>query len=174
MTDKIHHYEVSVIWTGNKGNGTQTYQGYERTLEIVAPGKPAIPGTSDPALRGDPKRWSPEELLVASVSACHKLWYLALCAQDGVVVIAYEDNAEGFLAEEPCGSGQFTSIILRPHITISAQSSEVKALSIHQTAHKMCFIARSMNFPLSIEPVIIKGAVKLRQEFGSSRMARTA
>lgn len=156
MTEKTHHYDVHVRWTGNTGNGTSTYAGYERAYEISAPGKPIIAGSSDPSFRGDKQCWNPEELLVASLSACHKLWYLGLCAQAGIVVTAYEDIAAGAMHEEPNGAGQFSEVVLKPRVTISAHCDEAKALAMHHKAHEMCFIARSMNFPVRHEPLIIK------------------
>lgn len=156
MKEKQHHYKIRVVWTGNKGSGTQNYQTYERAHEIIAPDKPIIAGSSDPSFRGDKSRWNPEELLLASLSACHKLWYLGLCAQAGVVVMAYEDNAEGFMTEEASGAGQFTSVVLKPHVTIAAGSDAEKAVELHHKAHEMCFIARSVNFPVLNQPVISK------------------
>lgn len=154
MPDKSHHYKVQVVWTGNKGSGTNSYQSYERAHEISAPGKPTIAGSSDPSFRGDKQRWNPEELLLASLSACHKLWYLGLCAQAGVIVTAYEDQAEAFMVEESNGAGQLTSAVLKPHVTITASSDITKAHALHHKAHEMCFIARSVNFSVSHEPVI--------------------
>jgi organic hydroperoxide reductase OsmC/OhrA len=156
MADKQHQYIVQVIWTGNSGTGTASYRSYERAYEISANGKPPIAGSSDPSFRGDSARWNPEDLLVASLSACHKLWYLGLCAQAGVVVIAYEDAAEGSMIEEANGAGQFTSVVLRPRVTISAASDEAKAIELHQQAHSMCFIARSVKFPVTNAPTIIR------------------
>lgn len=154
MVGKQHQYAVQVIWTGNTGNGTRTYRGYERAHDITASGKPTIAGSSDPAFRGDAARWNPEELLVASLSACHKLWYLGLCSQAGIVVTAYEDGAEGFMLEEADGAGQFLSVTLKPVVTISASSDEAQAMHLHHEAHAKCFIARSMNFSVTNEPTI--------------------
>lgn len=156
MADRQHQYAVRVIWTGNNGTGTESYRGYARSHDISADGKPTIAASSDPAFRGDSSRWNPEELLVASLSACHKLWYLGLCSQAGIVVTAYEDMAEGSMVEEANGAGQFTSVILRPHVTISAASNEVKAMELHRQAHGMCFIARSVNFPVTNSPTITR------------------
>lgn len=156
MADKQHKYVVRVIWTGNSGTGTESHRGYERAHDISADGKPTIAASSDPAFRGDSARWNPEELLVASLSACHKLWYLGLCAQAGVVVTAYEDAAEGIMIEEGTGVGQFTSVTLHPHVTISATSDEMKATKLHRQAHAMCFIARSVNFPVTNLPTIVR------------------
>ena len=154
MADKRHHYAVTVAWTGNTGAGTESYQSYERACDISADGKPSIAGSSDPAFRGDDRRWNPEELLVAALSACHKLWYLGLCSQAGIVVTAYEDAAEGSMVEDTDGAGQFTSVTLRPSVTISAGSDEARALALHDRAHAMCFIARSVNFPVTNVPTI--------------------
>ena len=152
---KTHHYAVSVNWTGNTGTGTSGYRNYKRQHEISAgTEKPPIPGSSDPAFRGDPTRWNPEELLVASVSACHKLWYLHLCSDAGVVVVAYTDHAEGVMEETPDGSGQFQRIILRPKVTVAPGSDVEKARELHDLTHAKCFIARSVNFPVQHEPEI--------------------
>lgn len=151
---KTHRYAVRVVWSGNSGTGTAEYRGYERAHDIIAAGKPDIHGSADPAFRGDPARWNPEELLVASLSACHQLWYLGLCAQAGVVVVSYEDDAEGTMTEEAGGAGQFISVTLRPRVTISATSDESVAGSLHHRAHDMCFIGRSMNFPVHHQPTI--------------------
>lgn len=156
MQNIQHFYKIHLVWTGNKGSGTQNYRGYERAHEIMAPGKPTILCSSDPSFRGDKQRWNPEELLLASLAACHKLWYLGLCAQAGVVVSAYEDNPEGCMIEEATGAGQFVSVVLKPHVTIAADSDAVKAYALHDKAHEMCFIARSMNFPVLNEPVIMQ------------------
>ena len=149
-----HSYAVAVTWTGNTGTGTSGYRNYERSHDISASGKPAIPGSSDPAFRGDPGRWSPEDLLVASLSACHMLSYLHLCAVNNVVVTAYEDDAAGTMAENADGSGQFTEVVLQPRVTVTAESDPVKALDLHEEAGRLCFIARSVNFPVSHKPVI--------------------
>jgi len=152
---RTHRYSVTVEWTGNTGTGTSGYRSYERRHEISAgPGKPAIPGSSDPAFRGDPARWNPEELFVASLSACHKLWYLHLCADAGIVVLKYVDRAEGVMEEAADGSGHFTEVVLHPQVTVAAGTDLEKALDLHDTAHRKCFIARSVNFLVRHSPEI--------------------
>jgi organic hydroperoxide reductase OsmC/OhrA len=150
-----HSYTVTVTWTGNTGTGTSGYRDYARSHEISSAGKPTIAGSSDPAFRGDRSRWSPEDLLVASLSACHKLWYLHLCANSGVVVEDYLDEAVGVMEESEDGGGQFVEVILRPRVRVASGSDEVKAHSLHHDAHAMCFIARSVNFPVKCEPAIV-------------------
>ena len=148
-----HQYDIRVRWTGDCGEGTASYRGYARDHVIEAEGKPPIAGSSDPHFRGDAARWNPEELLVASLSACHQLWYLHLCAEAGVVVTAYEDRAEGVMVEQPDGGGAFAKVILRPRVVIRAGSVRL-AHELHERAHALCFIARSMNFPVECEPVV--------------------
>ncbi|MDC6668475.1 OsmC family protein, partial [Leclercia adecarboxylata] len=141
----------------NQGTGTSSLRGYSRNLELHASGKPPILGSSDPSFRGDSTRWNPEDMLVASLPACHELWYLGLCAAHGVIVQDYVDGAEGWMTEEPDGAGQFTRVLLRPVITLAAGADLARAESLHHDAHEKCFIARSVNFPVEIEPRFIAG-----------------
>jgi organic hydroperoxide reductase OsmC/OhrA len=145
---------VSVQWTGNRGPGTSTYDGYARDHTIKAGSKPDIAGSSDPAFRGDPGRWNPEELLVAAISACHKLWYLHLCADAGIAVLSYRDDAEGTMVEDEAG-GKFARVILRPHVTVSPSDDTERAKRLHHDAHAKCYIANSISFPVECDPVII-------------------
>jgi organic hydroperoxide reductase OsmC/OhrA len=146
--DKIHHYKAVVIWKGNKGNGTADYKAYDREHEISISGKPVISASSDAAFRGDKSKHTPEELLVCSLSGCHMLWYLHLCAVNGVVVTHYTDRSIGIMEENPDGSGQFTEVILNPEVTVTEESMVEKARNLHAESNKMCFIARSVNFPV--------------------------
>jgi len=148
-----HRYTIDLAWTGNRGTGTSSYRAYGRDHEITAGAKPMIPGSSDPAFRGDADRWNPEELLVASIAACHKLWYLHLAAEAGIVVVDYRDQAAGTMQENADGSGQFVSMTLNPVVTITTGDA-AQAHALHHKAHAMCFIARSVNFPVSCAPTI--------------------
>ena len=159
MMSKEHHYSTLTKWTGNLGNGTSGYRAYSRDHEITASGKASpIRGSSDPKFRGDPSRYNPEELLVASLSACHMLWVLHLCADAGIVVTEYEDDASGEMAENEDGSGQFTSVTLRPRMTITEPERIEEANALHAKAHELCFIARSVNFPVAHEAVVMAAA----------------
>jgi organic hydroperoxide reductase OsmC/OhrA len=151
---KEHHYLTHLQWTGNRGEGTSNYRAYDRDHVLSAGGKSPIPGSSDPSFRGNPERYNPEELLVASLSSCHLLWYLHLCAVNGVVVIAYEDDAAGVMQEEENGSGRFSEVVLRPVVTIKEEGMREKAMALHHEANKFCFIANSVNFPVRHEPVV--------------------
>jgi organic hydroperoxide reductase OsmC/OhrA len=152
MAVKQHHYRTNVVWTGNPGEGTKNYKAYERSHVISAPGKADIAGSADKSFRGDASRWNPEDLLVASASACHMLWYLHLCAVNDVVVLDYHDEAEGVMEEAANGSGAFSHIVLRPKVKLSAGSDEAKARELHHEAHAMCFIANSVKCEIAVEP----------------------
>src|SRR6185437_5983164 len=115
-------------------------------------------GSSDPAFRGGRTRYNPEELLVASLSACHMLWYLHLCATNQVVVTDYKDIASGVMEETPDGSGRFVEATLRPDVQITEDSDQGKAIALHEEAHSLCFIAKSVNFPVKVEPKLAKVA----------------
>lgn len=151
---KLHHYQIDLKWTGNTGQGTAGYRQYQRSHEISAAHKPTIPASSDPAFRGDKTRYNPEELLVASLSSCHMLWYLHLCADAGLVVIDYIDRPVGTMAETDNGGGRFTEVVLKPVVTLKAGSNLAQAAQLHEAAHHLCFIANSMNFPVRCEPSI--------------------
>ncbi len=151
---KQHSYKLQVVWTGNNGEGTKTYRGYRRDHTISVVGKPEIVGSSDPAFRGDPSRYNPEELLVAALSSCHMLSYLHLCAVNHVAVEEYQDSPVGVMEEMPDGSGHFVSVTLRPVVKISAGDS-AKALELHHDAHTLCFIANSVNFQVGCEAKIV-------------------
>ena len=155
MTRREHHYRVRNTWTGNLGAGTGDYRSYSRNYEIAIPGKSdPLPGSSDPAFRGDPARYTPEELLLAALSACHMLSYLHLCADAGIVVTEYTDAASGTMSENDDGSGEFTRVILRPQVIITDPTRVAGAVALHHRAHQLCFIARSVNFPVEHEPVV--------------------
>ena len=151
---RTHTYEASIRWTGNRGDGTAAYDRYGRDYDIDSPGRPTLRGSSDTTFGGDAARYTPEDHLVAALSGCHLLAYLALCARRGVVVVAYADQASGEMVETVGGSGQFTDVTLRPDVTIAAGSDAALADALHHEAHAQCYIAASVNFPVRCEPTL--------------------
>ncbi len=146
-----HRYQVSVVWTGSAQGPTTSYTAYSRDHEIRAEGRPAIPSSADPTFRGASDRWNPEQLLVASLSECHMLWYLHLCSANGIHVVAYEDHAEGTMSETPEGT-RFTDVVLQPAVTVAPGCDPALAAKLHEAAHEECFVAKSVNFPVRHEP----------------------
>jgi organic hydroperoxide reductase OsmC/OhrA len=153
--NKQHHYALSVKWTGNKGEGTANYRAYERSHLIAIENKVSIKGSSDPAFRGDGTMHNPEELFVASISTCHMLWYLHLCAEAEIIVTDYADHATGTMTETANGGGRFTEVLLHPTVTITNEAMLEKATVLHHKANELCYIANSCNFPILHEPVFI-------------------
>jgi organic hydroperoxide reductase OsmC/OhrA len=154
VAGKTHTYALAMSWTGNTGQGTSSYRAYSRDHVYHFPGKPDLPGSADPAFRGEATRYNPEELLVASLSSCHMLWYLHLCAEAGVNVVAYSDEPVGTMVEDAARGGYFTRVTLHPRVTIARGSDATKARALHHPAHAKCFVANSVNFPVECEPEI--------------------
>jgi organic hydroperoxide reductase OsmC/OhrA len=154
MAKGTHTYSCTIEWTGNTGTGTSGYKLFGRDHVIRAAGKPDIAGSSDPAFRGDASRYNPEDMLVASLSTCHMLWYLHLASDAGVIVTAYSDAPIGTMVEDAKRGGFFTGVVLHPAVTIAAGSDAETAKALHERAHHFCFIANSVNFPVTCEPVV--------------------
>ena len=151
--NKQHKYSLYIQWEGNTGKGTSAYGTYGRDHSISAENKTPVSCSSDPAFRGNKAKYNPEELLVASVASCHMLWYLHLCADAGVVVVDYKDNATGMMQETDNGGGFFKEITLYPEVIVKDASMIEKANSLHAKTNEYCFIANSVNFPIHHKPV---------------------
>jgi organic hydroperoxide reductase OsmC/OhrA len=147
-----HSYALTVRWTGNLGGGTASYRGYSRDHDVEIPGLPVLKGSADPTFHGDRNRYNPEQLLLAALSQCHMLSFLHVAVKHGVVVTAYEDQASGLMRTNRDGSGQFESVTLKPRVTVADPASVESLEELHTEANKVCFIARSVNFPVLHEP----------------------
>lgn len=152
MSMNEHRYQLTVRWTGNKGDGTSSYRGYGRDHDVEIPGLPVLKGSADPTFHGDRSRYNPEQLLLAALAQCHMLSFLHVAVKHGVVVTAYEDAAEGFMRLNRDGSGQFETVILKPKVTVADPQQLEQLGELHHEANKVCFIARSVNFPVLHEP----------------------
>ena len=155
MSLEEHRYAVTVRWTGNRGDGTSTYRGYSRDHDVDIPGLPTLKGSADPTFHGDKARHNPEQLLLTALSQCHMLSFLHMAVKHGVVVTAYEDRAEGLMRTNRDGSGQFESVTLRPQVTVAAAADTALMERLHEEANKVCFIARSVNFPVLHAPTTV-------------------
>lgn len=151
--DERHEYAVRLIWSGARNGPTVSYQAYSREFEYSSNNKPAQRGSADPHYRGDPSLYNPEEQLVASLSSCHMLSYLALCARAGIHVVSYEDDAQGVMTVKD-GKLRFTSVTLHPRVTVAAGTDLTKARALHHDAHEECYIASSVNFPVENNPEV--------------------
>lgn len=154
MAERAHEYAGSVVWEGNTGEGTARYSGYGRDFRARIDGKPDLAGSADPAFRGDAARWNPEDLFLSAISACHMLTYLALCAREGIAVLAYEDDARGTMRIDRDGGGAFESVTLHPSVVVADAEDVARAEELHEQAHAQCFIARSCRIPIRHRPSI--------------------
>jgi organic hydroperoxide reductase OsmC/OhrA len=150
-----HEYAAHLTWNGNLGNGTESYVAYSRDYRVEITGKPTMVGSADAAFRGDPQRHNPEDLLLAALSGCHMLAYLALCARRGINVLSYQDSARGTLVTRADGGGKFESVTLAPVVTIAPTSDGALAAELHHTAHEQCFIASSCSVPVHHQATIL-------------------
>lgn len=152
---KVHQYQATLTWAGNKGSGTMDYRSYDRSYIISIDNKPDILGSSDSAFLGDKTKHNPEDLLLSALSSCHMLWYLHLCSQNEIIVMEYKDSPVGSMLENADGSGHFTEVTLNPVVVITDEAQLEKANALHDQANKMCFIANSCNFPIKHQPKCI-------------------
>jgi organic hydroperoxide reductase OsmC/OhrA len=160
MNLDLHRYEIGLRWTGQRAAGTTGYRDYGRDHVVSATGLPDLPGTADPTFHGDRDRWNPEQLLLAALAQCHMLSYLHVAVKHGVVVTGYTDEASGTLRLNRDGSGEFVDALLRPAVVLADESQRGLADGLHDQAHAVCFIARSVNFPVRHEPAAVPSTLK--------------
>lgn len=152
-----HSYALAVEWTGARGNGTTGYRSYGRDHVVRADGLPELLGSADPTFRGERDRWNPELLLLAALSQCHLLSFLHVCVTEGVVVTGYQDRATGSMRLNSDGSGEFTGVVLHPEVRVAA-GCRTDLDALHQRANQLCFIARSVAFPVHHHPAPVEVA----------------
>jgi organic hydroperoxide reductase OsmC/OhrA len=140
-------------WTGAARGPARDPATFSRDLALSVAGL-AIPMSSAPGYRGDPARVNPEQLFVASLSACQALTYLFLAAKHGVAVAGYSDEAEGRLGIVE-GRIRMARVTLHPRITLDAGADEARARELVSRAHDGCFVANSVATPVEIEPTIV-------------------
>lgn len=148
-----HTYNSHVQWTGNRGAGTASYHAYDRTWDVAVPGKAVIHCSNDPLLGGDTTKMNPEDLILSALSACHMLWFLHYASDTEIIVTSYEDTPVGVGEVSAGGAGRFIAAVLHPKIRLQSGADIAAATAIHHRIHEVCFIARSVNFPVTYEPI---------------------
>lgn len=142
-------HKISLSW--KKGDGPFTYETYTRNHQITFKGREAYTFSAAPIYRGDAAKGDPEDLLVAALSSCHMLSFLAVAARKKITVLSYEDDAVGFLEKEG-GRLWITRTILRPKVTFETAPSPAELAEMHHLAHEQCFIANSVKTQVTVEP----------------------
>lgn len=156
MSGSTHHFASTLHWSGASHGAVRDYESYSREYVVEMDGKPPLRGSAATAFRGDGALHNPEDWLVAALSACHFLSYAALCARHGVVLVAYDDAATGTMAyDRERKVMAFTEVTLRPRCRVAPGTDADQARALHEQAHHQCFIASSVNFPVTNEPEIL-------------------
>ena len=145
-----HAFSARVVWTGGHRLPELSYESYSRDFVVRAEGKPQISGSGPRVFLGDDSRWSPEDLMVVTLSSCHMLTYLALASRAGIKVLSYEDDASATLAMKD-GKMRFIDALLRPRVRVESAAQVDAAQELHHKAHDGCFVASSVNFPVRCE-----------------------
>ena len=153
MNVRPHRYVTRLRWTGAEHGPTSSYASYSREYVVEVDGKAPLTGSADAHFRGDASLHNPEDLLVAALSACHMLSYLAEAARAGLEVVGYEDDARGEMTLRD-GAIRFTEVALHPKVAITDYARIDEALALHRRAHEQCFIANSVNFPVDHYAVV--------------------
>ena len=146
-----HH--ATVHW--KRSSADFTYESYNRAHEMIfKDGAIRLPSSSAPAFRGDADRVDPEEAYVASLSSCHMLTLLAICARKRLTVDSYDDDAVGVLEKGPKGKLWVARVTLRPRVVFAPGNLvEPDTLAeIHHLSHEECFIANSVNTTVTVVP----------------------
>ena len=145
-------FELKVKWEATEA--PFEYDKYSRQYRVTVPGKADIVASAAPAFKGDGALHNPEDFLVAAVSGCHLLTYLALAAKMRITVLGYNDRASANL-EKVGKTSKITSMTLRPKVILREENLIEKARQLHEKAHEYCFIAQSVNFPVKLEPEFV-------------------
>jgi organic hydroperoxide reductase OsmC/OhrA len=140
-------HKITLKWF--KGDVPFTYEAYPRNHTIAFKDGAPVMFSASPAYRGDPSKGDPEDLLVAALSSCHMLSFLAICAKKKITVEAYDDEATGWLENEG-GRWWMARVTLRPKVRAGAPAETLA--EIHHLAHEACFIANSVKTAVMVEP----------------------
>jgi organic hydroperoxide reductase OsmC/OhrA len=153
MNVRAHRFAARLRWTGGASGPAVDYATYSREYVVEVDGKPPLRGSADAHFRGDRSLHNPEDMLVAALSACHLLSYLAECTRAGIAVLAYDDDASGEMTLID-GKIRFREVMLRPRVAIADPARIDEAMALHERAHAECFIANSVNFPVRHEAAV--------------------
>jgi organic hydroperoxide reductase OsmC/OhrA len=141
-----HLFKAKALWSSDRKN--ENIKTYSRNHSITIEGKPVLNVSAAKAFKGDAALYNPEDMLLSSLVSCHMMSYLYVCAQNGIEVLSYTDDAVATLEVNDDGSGRFTEVILTPKVIIAQADRIEEALTLHKKANELCFIANSCNFPI--------------------------
>ena len=144
-------HKITLEW--KRETESFTYDSYNRDHVWIFEGGARVPASAAPVYRGNPAQVNPEDALVAALSSCHMLTFLAVAAKKKFVVDRYSDHAVGFLEKNAKGKLAVTRVILRPKTVFggATQPTPEELTSLHEEAHNGCFIANSVTTDVTVE-----------------------
>jgi organic hydroperoxide reductase OsmC/OhrA len=154
MADEV--FETLLRYPAVSGQKLPHDADFSRDNVMGAEGHPEIPGALPAQFGGHNRGYSPEDLMILSLSECHLLTYLRLAQKNRIAISSYEDRASGRLGKNAAGMTQLVEVVLRPRVTVARGTDVAAAKALHDRAHHHCFMANSVNFPVLHEPEIIE------------------
>jgi len=145
----MSEHTIKLNWL--KGDAQFTYDAYPRNHQITFKDSEAVTFSAAATYKGDPTRGDPEDMLVAALSSCHMLSFLAIAAKKKITILSYDDEAVGFMEKEG-GKLWITRTILRPKIVFETTPDAATIADMHHLAHEQCFIANSVKTEVTVEP----------------------
>lgn len=147
-------YEAKIDW--RRGDQPFLDKRYSRAHTWTFDGGAVVPGSSAPSSvplpMSDASAVDPEEAMIASLSSCHMLWFLAFAAGAGLTVDAYVDEASGELDRDEAGRRYLARVFLRPVTTFSGRQPDQAELdALHHSAHDHCEMAHSVRATITVE-----------------------
>ena len=148
----MSEHKIGLEW--KRASERFTYDTYNRDHIVTFEGGTRVSVSAAPAYRGNAALVNPEEGLVAALSSCHMLTFLAVAAKKRFTVDLYSDQAVGFLEKNQNGRLAITRVVLHPHVEFSGPTlpTPKEIAELHEQAHSGCFIANSVTTDVSIEP----------------------
>lgn len=150
-----HLFQAKLKWESLLQAQEGTASRYTKNHVVSFDGKMPLEVSAAKAFKGDPSKYNPEDLLLASIVSCHMMSYLYVCSKNNIEVLSYSDNAEATLEVLDNGGGRFVEVRLYPRVVLRDESAFAKALELHKEAKELCFIANSCNFPILHFPTAV-------------------
>ena len=141
-------HKIKLDW--KKGAAPFTYDAYPRNHRITFKNDETMIFSAASAYRGDASKGDPEDMLVAALSSCHMLSFLAIAAKKRFTVTSYVDDAVGYLEKEG-GKLWMTRVVLRPQLEFENAPDRATLEQMHHQAHEECFIANSVKTDVTVE-----------------------
>ena len=143
-----HEFSLRAEWNTTQSS-PHPKRGFLRDVVIQAEGPGELHGSAAKPFHGDPERWNPEQLMLAALVECHILSYLYVAGEAEIPVEKVSVRGELTL-DSGANGGQITGATLYPEVWVADAMLLPRARQLHEEAHRQCFIARSVNFPITL------------------------